>query len=74
LTTSDHLRARVPRAGAVRPACSRSGLGRKRSLAREFGLAVEALERLARADPLYRIHECVFGVLTLRARRVGPRL
>jgi protein phosphatase len=50
-------------------------LGRKRSLAvREFGLGVEALERLARAEPLYRIHECVFGVLALESEPVDPRL
>jgi protein phosphatase len=50
-------------------------LGRKRSLAlREFGLGIEALERLARAEPLYRIHECVFGVLALESEPVDPRL
>jgi protein phosphatase len=50
-------------------------LGRKRSLAvREFGLGVEALERLAGAEPLYRIHECVFGVLALESEPVDPRL
>jgi protein phosphatase len=50
-------------------------LGRKRSLAlREFGLGVEALERLARAEPLHRIHECVFGVLALESEPVDPRL
>ncbi len=50
-------------------------LGRKRSLAlREFGLGVEALERLARAEPLYRIHECVFGVLALESEPIDPRL
>jgi protein phosphatase len=50
-------------------------LGRKRSLAvREFGLGVEALERLARAEPLYRIHECVFGVVAMESEPVDPRL
>jgi protein phosphatase len=50
-------------------------LSRKRSLAvREFGLGVEALERLARAEPLYRVHECVFGVLALESEPVDPRL
>jgi protein phosphatase len=50
-------------------------LGRKRSLAaREFALGVEALERLARAEPLYRVHECVFGVLALESEPVDPRL
>ena len=50
-------------------------LGRKRSLAvREFGLGVEALERFVRREPLYRVHECVFGVLALESEPVDPRL
>lgn len=50
-------------------------LGRKRSLAiREFGLGVEALERFVRSDPLYRVHECVFGVLAIETEPVDPRL
>jgi protein phosphatase len=50
-------------------------LGRKRSLAvREFGLGVEALERFVRKEPLYRVHECVFGVLALESEPVDPRL
>lgn len=51
------------------------GLGRKRSLAlREFALGVEALERFTRGEPLYRVHECVFGVLALESGPVDPRL
>ncbi|MEX1046996.1 MAG: polynucleotide kinase-phosphatase [Actinomycetota bacterium] len=51
------------------------GLARKRSLAvREFALGVEALERFARNEPLYRVHECVFGVLALESEPVDPRL
>jgi len=51
------------------------GLGRKRSLAiREFGLGVEALERFVRKEPLYRVHECVFGVLAMESEPVDPRL
>jgi hypothetical protein len=51
------------------------GLGRKRSLAqREFALGVEALERFVRGEPLYRVHECVFGVLALESEPVDPRL
>jgi protein phosphatase len=51
------------------------GLGTKRSMAlREFALGVEALERFARGDPLYRVHECVFGVLALESEPVDPRL
>ena len=50
-------------------------LGRKRSLAvREFGLGVEGLERLARREPLYRVHECAFAVLALESEPVDPRL
>jgi protein phosphatase len=50
-------------------------LGLKRSLAtREFALGVEALERFVRRDGLYRVHECVFGVLALESEPVDPRL
>ncbi|HEX9299158.1 MAG TPA: polynucleotide kinase-phosphatase [Actinomycetota bacterium] len=53
----------------------RRGLGRKRSLAqREFALGVEALERVVRGEPLYRVHECVFAVLALESEPVDPRL
>jgi protein phosphatase len=51
------------------------GLGLKRSLAqREFALGIEALERFTAAEPLYRVHECVFGVLALESEPVDPRL
>ncbi len=51
------------------------GLSAKRSLAlREFALGVEALERFVRGEPLYRVHECVFGVLALESEPVDPRL
>jgi protein phosphatase len=51
------------------------GLGTKRSLAlREFALGVEALERFVRREPLYKVHECVFGVLALESEPVDPRL
>ncbi|HWI21238.1 MAG TPA: hypothetical protein VNT22_01345, partial [Baekduia sp.] len=51
------------------------GLGRKRSLAqREFAMGIEALERFVRQEPLYRVHECVFGVLALESEPVDPRL
>src|SRR5215207_430893 len=50
-------------------------LGTKRSLAlREFALGVEALERFVRREPLYRVHECVFGVLALESEQVDPTL
>jgi protein phosphatase len=50
-------------------------LSRKRNLAlNEFALGVEALERFVREEPLYRVHECVFGVLALESEPVDPRL
>ena len=50
-------------------------LGAKRALAlREFALGIEALERFARGEPLYRVHECVFGVLALESEPVDPTL
>src|SRR6202041_3144414 len=50
-------------------------VGHKRSLAlREYALGLEALDRLARGEPLWRIHECVFGVLALESEPVDPRL
>ncbi|HEY4020581.1 MAG TPA: polynucleotide kinase-phosphatase, partial [Pseudonocardiaceae bacterium] len=51
------------------------GLGLKRSLAtREYALGLEALERAARDEPLWRVHECVFAVLALESEPVDPRL
>jgi protein phosphatase len=51
------------------------GLSHKRSLAlREYALGLEALDRVARGDPLWRIHECVFAVLALESEPVDPRL
>ena len=63
-TTADHL-ARLK----VR------SLGRKRALAlREFSLGMESLVRFVKNEPLYRVHECVFGVLALESEPVDPRL
>jgi protein phosphatase len=51
------------------------GLGHKRSLAsREYALGLEALERAASGEPLWRVHECVFAVLALESEPVDPRL
>jgi protein phosphatase len=51
------------------------GLGRKRSLAlREYALGLEALERVAAGEPLWRVHEAVFAVLALESEPVDPRL
>ncbi|MCQ4212989.1 polynucleotide kinase-phosphatase [Streptomyces longispororuber] len=50
-------------------------LGHKRSLAiREYGLGLEALDRLGEGEPLWRIHEAVFAVLALESEPVDPRL
>ena len=50
-------------------------LGHKRSLAlREYALGLEALDRVAHGEPLWRIHECVFAVLALESEPVDPRL
>ena len=50
-------------------------LTRKRSLAlREFSLGIESLDRFVMGEPLYRVHECVFGVLALESEPVDPRL
>ena len=50
-------------------------LTRKRSLAlREFSLGMESLDRFVMGEPLYRVHECVFGVLALESEQVDPRL
>lgn len=47
----------------------------KRSLAlREYALGLEALDRLAEGEPLWRVHECVFAVLALESEPVDPRL
>ncbi len=50
-------------------------LSRKRSLAlREFSLGMESLTRFVGKEPLYRVHECVFGVLAFESEPVDPRL
>ncbi|MFD4607073.1 polynucleotide kinase-phosphatase [Streptomyces sp. NPDC058440] len=50
-------------------------LHHKRSLAvREYALGLEALDRLADGEPLWRVHEAVFGVLALESEPVDPRL
>ncbi len=50
-------------------------VGAKRSLAqREFALGHEALKRFVAREPLYRVHEAVFGVLSLESEPVDPCL
>ena len=50
-------------------------LSGKRSLAiREFSPGMESLTRFVNKEPLYRVHECVFGVLAFESEPVDPRL
>ena len=50
-------------------------LTRKRSLAlREFALGMESLTRFVNHAPLYKVHECAFGVLAFESEPVDPRL
>ena len=50
-------------------------VGHKRSLAlREYALGLEALDRVVRGEPPWRVHECVFAVLALESEPVDPRL
>ncbi|HKN97103.1 MAG TPA: polynucleotide kinase-phosphatase, partial [Pseudonocardiaceae bacterium] len=47
----------------------------KQSLAlREYALGLEGLDRVARGEPLWRVHECVFAVLACESEPVDPRL
>lgn len=41
---------------------------------REYALGTEALDRMARGEPLWRVHEFVFGVLAPESEPVDPRL
>jgi protein phosphatase len=51
------------------------GISVKRHLAlREFALGAEGLMRFVDREPLRRVHECVFGVLTLESDGGDPRL
>jgi polynucleotide kinase-phosphatase len=50
-------------------------LGRKRSLAmREYALGMTALRRLVEEEPLWRVHQPVFAILSLESEPVDPRL
>ncbi|MGW0175013.1 polynucleotide kinase-phosphatase [Rhodococcus sp. NPDC003322] len=50
-------------------------LGHKQSMAlREYALGLEAVDRLVKKDPLWRIHQAVFAVLALESEPVDPRL
>ena len=41
---------------------------------REYALGLESLDRLARGEPLWRVHEAVFAVLAMESEPVDPRL
>jgi hypothetical protein len=50
-------------------------VGQKRSMAlREYALGLEAVRRAAAGEPVWRVHQCVFGVLALESEPVDPRL
>ena len=50
-------------------------VARKRSLAlREYALGIEGMRRAAAGEPLWRVHQCAFGVLALESEPVDPRL
>lgn len=50
-------------------------LGHRRSLAlREHALGLEALDRRAAGEPLWRVHEAVFAVPAVESEPVDPRL
>jgi len=50
-------------------------LGHKRSMAlREYALGLESLERFVAGEPLWRVHQPVFGVLAMESEPVDPRL
>ncbi|MEO8850995.1 MAG: polynucleotide kinase-phosphatase, partial [Allobranchiibius sp.] len=50
-------------------------LGHKRSMAlREYALGQQGLDLVAADEPLWRVHQCVFGVLALESEPVDPRL
>jgi protein phosphatase len=47
----------------------------KRNVAlREFALGVEALSRFVQHEPLWRVHQPVFGVLAMESEPIDPRL
>ena len=64
-----------PEYAAHLPRLRKRNVGAKRKLAhKEFALGLEALHRFVDGDPLYAVHECVFGVLALESEPVDPRL
>ena len=69
-----HLRPRVHDRTEPRPAPLAWPRTQARLAAGEFALGIEALERFVAGEPLYRVHQCVFGVLALESEPVDPTL
>jgi protein phosphatase len=56
-------------------ACDLARLAEKRLLAlREFALGIEGQERFVHREPLRRVRECAFGVMSLESKPIDPRL
>ena len=53
---------------------SRNVSGKRALAQREYALGYEALKRFVAREPLYRVHEAVFGVLALESEPIDPRL
>ncbi|MFH5229610.1 polynucleotide kinase-phosphatase [Antrihabitans spumae] len=50
-------------------------LGQKRSMAlREYALGLDAVRRAVAGEPVWRVHQCVFGILAMESEAVDPRL
>ncbi|MEZ5089200.1 MAG: hypothetical protein R2719_05405 [Micropruina sp.] len=65
---ADHLRTRNYTEPASLDRLRNCNLNRKRSLALR-GLSGWAVDRLVAGEPLWRVHEAVFGVLALESNR-----
>lgn len=53
----------------------RRGLSGKRNAAlREFALGIEGLQRFVEHEPMYRVHQCAYGVMALESEPLDPRL
>ena len=48
--------------------------GKRRLALQEFALSIESLNRFCKKENLQRVHECVFGLLSLESEAMDPRL
>lgn len=71
---ADHLRPRVHPPGEPGTAARTVPRAQAVAGAEEYALGLEALDRLADGEPLWRVHEAVFAVLALESEPVDPRL